>query len=170
LKDVKVYGGDEATADLMGGVSARSIVGATLFADFEPGWTPETAEARFGKPKEVLKRGDDLTLFFYERQGKRVAVARQAVVPSNRGPKGTSFHLEAFPAQDFEETLPASLREVIRSNPSLRQILLRSNTPGDWNIHIYLQDGRISHLTATSVPPEREEPSKRGGGGESSHF
>jgi len=40
LEDLKIYGGDEAIADLTEGVSARSIVGTTLFADFEPGWTP----------------------------------------------------------------------------------------------------------------------------------
>jgi hypothetical protein len=157
LRDVKVYGGNEAIADLTEGVSARSVVGNTLFADFEPDWTQETAEAHFGKPSEVTKRGDDVTLFIYERQGKRIAVVRQAVIPTDGGPKTTSFHLEALPQKGFEDTLPQSLREVIRSNPSLRQIHFRSTAPGDWNIHLHLQDGRVSYVSATTLPPGHEQ-------------
>lgn len=160
LAHVEVYGG-HAVVDLVKGVSVHSIVGADLFADFKPGWTPEEAEARFGKPKEVVREHQDLTLFVYERQGKRVAVVRQTVFPSSGGgPPGTNYYLEAFPPEGFVETLPASLRELIRSEPKLREIGFRSTVLDDWNIHLDVRDGRVSSVEGHEAPP----PQMRGQG------
>ena len=115
LKSVEIYGA-MAIADLRSGVAARTVVGPNLFGDFEPGVRPEAIETRFGRAADVVTRGDDLTLFIYERQGQRVAVVRQIVTGSSGGPKGTSYHLEAYPPPHFEETLPQALQDVIRSS------------------------------------------------------
>lgn len=153
LKRIEVIRGNFAIVELVSGVSARSIVGADRFAGLEPGWTPEIAEARLGKPLEVVKKNDDETLFVYERQGRRAAVVQQKFVPSGGGPKGTSFHLVAFPSSDFTETLPEPIRNLIRSQRDLRRISLGSGVPGDWNIGIDLADGQVESISAHPAPP-----------------
>jgi hypothetical protein len=146
----------QAIVDLAEGVSARSIVGSHLFGDFLPGWTPEEAEERFGKPTEVSTT-DYLTLFIYERQGKRVAIARQTVLQSGGGPPGTSLELRAFPPAGYLETLPESLRDLIRSEPRLREIHLGSGLRDDWRIRLILRDGQVSYVSARAAPPLRDQ-------------
>jgi hypothetical protein len=162
LAGIEVYG-DHAVVELVKGASARSIVGADLFGDMDPRWTEAEAEARLGKPKEIVKRDDYMTLFVYEKQGKRVAVARQTVIPSGGGPRGTSYHLETFPPEGFIETLPMSLRQLIQVKGGLREIGFRSSEPGDWNIHLHVQDGRVSYVSAHEpAPPEPNGTDRQG--------
>jgi hypothetical protein len=164
IAGVEAYG-DHAVVELVKGASVRSIVGADLFGDLNPRWTDVEAEARLGKPKEIVKRDNYLTLFVYERQGRRVAVARQTVVPSDGGPLGTSYHLEAFPPEGFVDSLPRSLRQLIQAKGELREIGFRSSDPNDWNIHLHVRDGRVSHVTAHERAPAGPDGEGRGSPG-----
>lgn len=155
ISRIEIIGG-QAIVELVKGVSARSIVGLETFGDFMPGWTPADAETRFGKPKEVSE-SDYLTLFIYERGGKRVAIGRQKVIQSGGGPPGTSFDLRAFPSEDFLESLPDSLRDLIRSESTLREVHLSSDVAGDWSIHLHVRDGRVSYVSAVQGPPPQEQ-------------
>jgi len=150
LKHIEVYG-HQAIAELVDGVSARTVVGLDLFADLSPGQKPEEIEARIGKPLRLLESEFE-TVFVYEIQGKQVGVVRHTVLQSGGGPSHTSFELRAFPKGEFVTRLPDSLRELIQSESELREIHFRSTVRDGWGIHIRLQDGRVLFVGAVAVP------------------
>jgi len=163
LKRVEIIRGSFAAVELVSGVSASGMVGVDRFAGLEPAWTPDIAEARLGKPTEVVKKNDDETLFIYERQGRRAAVVQQKFVPSGGGPKATSYHVVAFPPPDFTDTLPEAIRDLIHSERGLRRINLGSGMAGDWNIDLDLEDGHVTSVTASPPAPPAPPAATRSG-------
>lgn len=146
---VTMDGSEEAFVDLVDGVSARELVGSDLFVGLRPGLSPAEAASALGPPTRTETEGDT-TLVFYERAGHRAAIASRFIAPSGGGPRTLAHDVRAFPPAGFVETLPKSLRELVRGEPALRRIVLVSKAPEDWHIRLMVQDGRMEYVAASA--------------------
>lgn len=150
IRAIEIYGGIEAIADLDRGVSARSVVGADLFGDFEPGMTPEAAEGRFGKPDAVVQEAG-ATLYVYRSGPYRRAIVKQEVLGSGGGPMREALEVRAYPSVEYVARLPKALRDFFAER-LVGRVSLRTGEENDWQISFVLKEGNVAHVTATQRP------------------
>lgn len=148
---VELLGESEAIVRLLPGVSARTLLGTGVFADFTPDLDSSAAVRQFGEPKETVK-GEGETLFIYSREGKRVAIVEQVVRPSDGGPSTQSYTLRSWPGPTYAETLPSTLRQLISRREGKHSIIIVSTERSDWNIEIHVENRLVSYLVARQRP------------------